>query len=701
MSDQLPPLREELRLYPGPQRENGEPTWTLQDPLRNRFFRIGWFEFEILSRWHLGNAQLVTAEINRQTPLQLAVEEVEQFRDFLLREMLLFAGHPTVQERLNQQAKSQKTNLWQKLLKNYLFFRIPLFHPDAFLTATLPWVRAMFRPGIGIGLVLLALLGLYLAGRQWEDFLHTFVHLNQWQGLAWFALSLTLTKVAHELGHAYAAKHYGLQVPVMGVAFLVLWPVLYTDMSEGWKLNQRHQRMVLAASGVMVELGLALLATLLWSFTPDGPLRSALFLQATTSWIATLLVNLSPFMRFDGYYLFSDLLDIPNLQERAFALGRWSMRRLLLGLPIPPPELFSIWRQRLLIFYAWLTWVYRLTLFTGVALMVYHFFFKALGLVLFVVEVGWFILLPIYKELKVWWSMRPLLTWNRNSVILSLLLAGLLLLLLLPWQRHVTLPALLQGANQTGIYASGASRLVSVAVRDGQVVRTGETLFILESPSLTFQRDQAARQVEQLEESLKRQVAVAELADQAVITQQELDKALTSHVGLQQQVERLHIRAPSDGVIRELTPGLHPGRWLNEESRLALLVSDESMILQGFAGEEELQRLQVGQPCHFIADRPELPTLPCQVEVVGMAALKELSHPAMASIYGGPLAVDHQPPGRLLLRQATYPIRLVVADEQPVGQSLRGVAVIQSHGQSPLMIIWQRLVGVLIRESGF
>lgn len=112
----------------------------------------------------------------------------------------------------------------------------------------------------------------------------------------------------------------------MGVAFLVMMPMFYTDTSGSWKLTLKRQRITIGVAGMLTELALAAWATLACSFLPDGMLRSAAFMLATTTWIMTLAVNLSPLMRFDGYFLLSDTLQVPNLQQRGFAMGRWQLR---------------------------------------------------------------------------------------------------------------------------------------------------------------------------------------------------------------------------------------------------------------------------------------------------------------------------------------------------------------------------------------
>lgn len=357
------------------------------------------------------------------------------------------------------------------------FFRIPLWHPDRFLSATLPWVSPFYRRPFLTLTLLAGVLGLFLAGRQWDTFTHTFLHFFTLAGAALAGLTLCFTKVLHEFGHAYACKHFGARVATMGVAFLVMMPMRYTDTSGSWKLTRQRQLMTIGIAGMLTELALAAWATLAWSFLPDGMLRSAAFMLATTTWIMTLAVNLSPLMRFDGYFLLSDALQVPNLQQRGFAMGRWQMREWLFGLRDAPPEAFPRWLQRTLVGYAFTVWVYRLFLFTGIAILVYHMAFKLLGMLLFAVEIGVFVVMPIVNELRAWSQRRKDYRMNRNMITTLTLSTLALLLLLLPWQRSVYAPALLRAEQQSSLYTPLPAMLDRIEVKVGQPVRPDRCCF--------------------------------------------------------------------------------------------------------------------------------------------------------------------------------------------------------------------------------
>ncbi len=304
------------------------------------------------------------------------------------------------------------------------------------------------------------------------------------EGLLVYGISLVFIKTLHELGHAFMARKYAVDVPVIGLAFLVLFPILYTDTTGAHALKSRRQRLNIDLAGVYSELALASVCTLLWVFLPDGPLRSIAFSTATLSWVTSIAVNLNPFMRFDGYYVLSDLTGIENLQQRGFALARWRLRELLFGIGDPPPETMPPNRRRLVVLHAWGTWVYRFFLFLGIALLVYGFLVKLIGIVLFVVEIAWFIALPVWRELVQWWQLRERIAASRRTIVT---LGGLLMLVVLavfPWSRNVGIPAILRMEGATSLHAPVPARLAGFDVTEGEPVQQGDILFRLDSPGL-------------------------------------------------------------------------------------------------------------------------------------------------------------------------------------------------------------------------
>ena len=278
----LPPLREDLRLHEAAAGKDGAPAWSIQDPVTNRFFRIGWLEFECLLRWP-GNPEKIAQDIAATTSLAADKELVEDFASFLVQHHLVRPSQDGV-DKLAAQASAPGWRHWRWWLHHYLFVRVPLVRPDRWLAKLLPLVRPLCSaPGLVI-IGLASLLGIVLVARQWDTFTHGVMDILTPSGIFGFLLALVISKTFHELGHAFVSTHHGVRVAHMGVAFVVLWPMLYTDTSESWRLRSPRHRLAISSAGISVEMALAGLSTLAWALLSDGPLRQAMLYLATTGW---------------------------------------------------------------------------------------------------------------------------------------------------------------------------------------------------------------------------------------------------------------------------------------------------------------------------------------------------------------------------------------------------------------------------------
>ncbi|WP_193771054.1 biotin/lipoyl-binding protein [Candidatus Magnetaquicoccus inordinatus] len=698
----LPPLRQDLQLLTRTRGEGGAPAWLLYDRPRHRYFRLGWAETEMLRRWsRVSDGQQLLEGINKECTLTLQDVDLQRFLHFLsVNHLLQPQGESSRQQLLASQ--QQQLSGWRWLLHHYLFFTIPLLHPDPFLNRLykqLPW---LFRARFLWVIVFLGLLGLYLVSRQWDRFFATLPLLWSWQGAMILGLSIWLAKAVHEWGHALVAKRYGCHIASMGVAFLVMWPVLYIDTTDVWRLPCRRQRLHVAMAGMAAELLLAGLACLLWNLTDDPLWQSGLFTLATVSWVLGLLVNGNPLMRFDGYFLLSDLLDMANLQERSFALGRWQLRRSLLGVADPPPELFPLARQRLLIVFAWSVWIYRFFLFYGIALLVYHTFFKILGLFLFLVEIGWFIVFPLLREARVWWQMRQRLSSGAISR-LALLTLALIALLILPWQGQMVLPALWHAHTFTTLYSPTPARIAEIWVQRGERVHAGQPLLSLRSPDLEQQLLINRLEEEHwLFESQRPGIKESD-REQRLVAVSRLVAAQSQQQSLLSLQGRLLLRAPFAGVLEMAGEALLPGRWVSREEPLLALHQPEDRVIHAYVDEQHQQQVLAQSSGWFVAHDLTLPRCAVRVESISPAAITVLDWPQLASLHGGPISVRKENE-RLLPEEALYRLQL-----RPLAEAgcslpdamLVGDLLLNGAKESLFSSFWRRLMAILVRESAF
>ncbi len=698
----LPPLREDLEVVPAVPAKDGAPTWTIIDPIRNKHFQIGWAAHQLLSRWSCGTAKRLIERVAAETTCQPTREDIEELVKFLYANNLTRES-PTGSSRAfadQAQARRQRWLTW--LVHNYLFIRIPLVRPDRFLNATLPLVEPLFTKTARRLVILVGVIGLYLAGSQWESFVNTFLYFFSWTGLISYALAIGIVKILHELGHAYTAKRYGCHVPTMGVAFLVLFPVLYTDATEAWRLRSRRQRLLIGAAGTITELSLAALATFLWNFLPDGVLRSVTFLVATSSWIMGLMVNLNPFLRFDGYYMLSDWLRVPNLQERAFALGRWRLRELLFGTGEPPPEQTTASLRHKLVIYAWAVWVYRFFLFLGIALLVYFLFFKVLGVLLFVVEILWFIVFPVAREFKEWWKIKGTIAGAHRVWVSGGIFIVLVALLVIPLPTRVAVPAVLEATPHATLFAPAPGRIVTVGVKEGQRVTQGDVLLTLEAPSIEKDIALITKRIEVLRLRARRQAASPEELAANQVTIRALHSRLSQLQGLLDKRDNLSLRAPISGVVTDLADSLHVGRWVNKELSIAFVVDTEGKALHALAPEIEVARLEVGQAAWFIPDDAARRTVQARVQEIREIDEGAFDVPYLASIFGGEIPVRTDASGKLRPQASVYRVQLVIVGPAPSwNQAVKGELHVDGRRWSLAGRLWDRVAMVLIRESGF
>ncbi len=700
---QLPRLREDLRLHDGPAQPDGAPSWRILDPVRNRFFEIGWLEFELLQHWgDARDAAALIARVARDTTLRPSAAELADVLAFLKRNQLVLPDDEADRRGLRAHWLAGERPWHQTLLHHYLFFRVPLVRPDRFLEATLPWARRLVRPWFFAVLAVIAALDLILVTRQWESFHQTFLYFFNLEGLVYYGLAAAFSKIVHELAHAYTARHYGIRVPTMGVAFLVMWPMLYTDTSEAWKLSNPRDRFRVAAAGIAAELVLAVVATLAWSVAPEGPLKSVFFLLATTTWVITLAINLSPFMRFDGYFLLSDALDVPNLHERSGALARHWTRTQIFGLSEPPVEGHWSGRQRAaLIVFALATWLYRLVLFLGIALLVYHLFFKLLGIFLMLVELIWFVARPVATEAAYLWTSRSDMRVAAAPVG-ALIAIALLGLWLVPVATHVSAPALMRAAQEQTVFAPVPARLVELAVISGQSVKRGQLLARLESPELASRIAKAEVRIRSFEIELALRPTSVQRLERAAVVQQQLAESLADLQAAKDEAAQLVLVAEHDGVVRDLPSDQAAGRWLNPKQLVLRVIRQDVGIIEAFVSESQVGALSVGQHVRFYPGAAGREVVGGSITAIDTAASAQLPRALLASTFGGDIAVSANHPRELRAHEAVYRI-LIGLDAGAVSpqQVLRGTARVDTGLFAVASNFFSRLAAVAVRESGF
>ena len=577
---------------------------------------------------------------------------------------------------------------------------MPLLRPDRLLDRLAPRLGWLYGRPFLLLTVAAGLLGLGGISRQWGTYTATLVDLFTWQGLAAYGLAIVAVKTVHEFLHGLTAKRYGCRVPTMGVALMVLWPVAYTDTTEVWKLPDARRRMAVAGAGICAELAIAAWATLAWLWLPEGALKTAAFLLSSTTWLSTLLVNASPFMRFDGYFLLSDALDMPNLHARAFALARWRLREWLFGLGEPAPEPLSRRRIRWLVVFAWATWLYRLVLFLGIAVLVYHFVVKAVGILLFMVELVWFIASPLWHELQAWWMRRERIGRGRRVLLLAGL-GGLLALLLVPLPGRVTGMGLLQPAEQLTLYAPAGAQVAALPFRHGDAVPAGAVLFEVRSPALRLRALQATARMAGVQGQITAAAFDAQQRRDWQLAAEQLQTRRAEAQTVSADAQRYAPVAPFAGRFVDADPDLHAGDWVAQNEVLGRLVATGARQVVTYVDEQEVRRIAVGDRGLFVVDALLGPVLQLRVKAIERDATRTLNEKLLASHLGGQVLVREQgdafhPEG------AVFRVVLeTVSGQDHPEQAWRGWVVMTARSEPLLQRFGNQVLSVFWREAGF
>lgn len=698
----LPELRDELSVFPGPSSVTGTPTWSLYDPVRNLYFRLDWVTFEILCRWSMNSGEDICKAINTETTLTLNNDAIDTVKEFLFQRDLIKLSTSEDTKRIAREYNRRQRSWNSHIIHSYLFFRVPLLKPDAFLTRTLPFVRWLSGTFFRILTLCALAIGLFLAGRQWDTFTTYFVDLFSFNGILAYAFTLIFIKFVHELGHAYTAKHLGCRIPTIGVAFLVLFPMAYTDVNDVWRVPERKGRLMVGVAGILTELTIAAWATFLWSIFPDGALRTGFFLLATTTWISTVLINASPFLRFDGYFLLMDGLDFPNLHSRAFAMTRWRLRELLFKLNDPQPEILSTSMKWFLQIFSLFTWIYRLIVFGGIAILVYLMFPKPIGPLLAVIEIYWFIAKPILSEFMIWKSRWRDIVKSLRTLFTLFIISIVVLVLTIAWDPRISTQGVLSSSSTSPVIAFEPGQVIKIMKANGDYIAEDEGLIQLLSPDLAMQK----KVLETKLQGLKSSIALAEITpsaqSQLSVLRARLNAENAKLSALEEKAKGFKIKASIFGELTWFDQDIKKGDWLKAGEELGIIRQNSSMQVTSFVNQEALRRISVGSRAIFIDEVGRFDPIKLIVSEIDVDATRVLGQPLLASTQGGRILV-RETSSQLIPENAIYKIRLNFASPVNFEKSptIRGNLILYGTPEAWITKYYRSFMALFQREAGF
>jgi putative peptide zinc metalloprotease protein len=361
----------------------------------------------------------------------------------------------------------------------------------------------------------------------------------------------------------------------------------------------------------------------------------------------------------------------------------------------PAPERLPRQTFRIVILYAFAAWAYRFVLFVSIALLVYHFAFKALGIVLMAIELLYFVIGPIARELKVWTRLTATARLNLHTFATVAGLAGLVALLVIPWRGRVDAPGILRAAQQAPVLVAEPGCLIWLAASNTRV-EVGSVVARLESVEIAHAVAVAHAQLD---------AAKAELTARSVDSDQRRSlqaalarrsEATTAVARAEERAASLELRAKTSGLIRDVPSGLRIGDCLARSELVGVIVDPASALV--YVDEAVLDRVAVGATAGFVrADRPELDL---RVSGVAETSTRSLDVPELASTDGGPIGVRETKAGTRVPEHAVYRVSLDVdTPSNSVRSRTVGYVVIEAASRSFANSLYRRAIALLRREA--
>jgi len=666
--------------------------YMLFDPASEQYFKIGKEAAEILSRLDQPYELDVFLDRLKRTGVQADKGDVMSLMAFLMQNNLLAPGYGQIEQ---QQKKVEEIKRQTRLLRwasVYMSVKFPPLRPARFLAFIKPYTDFLVSKWMLTILLLPAVLGYILVLRDFSAVRATFLDSLSWAGLAKYFLAIILLKVVHEFSHALFANHFGCKVRAFGLSLIVFYPRLFTDTTDSWRLP-RYQRLLIDAAGILSEIVMGGMAALLWVYLAPGTARSTMFYIFAVSTLSTLLANGNPLIRYDGYYIVCDLLNVENLMMRSNEYVRDCCRWALFGVGERPRE--ECWC--VLLGFGIAAFIYKIFLYSAIILIIYQQFIKALAVVLLALEVYTIFVFPVWRELK---NIRALSKKAaRRTDYLRILLVGIgvFIVLFFPLSWDVTLPAEIQPVRREMVVTGESGILTTEWPHHEVKVKSGGMLYTLESPQLEFslERFRWMARVDRLLFDMQR--LDREHFGASLLTREKLRSDLIGIREMERRRTRLVERPRNGGIFVPARDGLSRGAWFPMGLPIGELVSEEIRAI-GYADDRQIQKLREGMrvSVHF----PDSMTKYSGFIVSLDRIPAKLQNSPLLQVFGGPIPVypDERHPGEFISVDALYRVEINFDDPSVKQLKRRSARVVVHHRERLAGKLYRFAVSVLRRE---
>ena len=715
------------------QRYQGQPYWVVKEPIGLQYFRFHEEEYHILCQLdgHVSLQQIKEGFEAKFAPQKITFGDLQQFIGMLHRSGLVISNSPGQGKALRERGRTKKNKETLGKFANVFALRYRGFDPEPILNRILPWFGWMFTVPALLAFGMLFFSALMLLGTQYDTVYAKLPSFGQFFAAdRWVILAFTMAivKVIHEFGHGLSCKKFGGECHEIGFMLLVFTPCLYCNVSDSWMLPNKWKRVWIGAAGIYVEMILASIAAFVWYFTESGATINDLCLNMMfLNAVSTVLVNGNPLLRFDGYYILMDALEIPNLRQKSTeVLKRW-FQKTCLGLelqddPFLPTrgKLFFALFTIASVIYRWVV-VFSITWFVIKVLEPYGL--QSIGRIVAVIGFFGLVAQPIIQTYKFCTTPGRLSKVKKRPLLVTLAVFGLIVGAV----GYVPLPHAVDCAleirpSRAGTVYAGVPGRITWHAEPKSLVTEGDVIARLENPQLDIQlADLRGRQrISEVQlASLSRRSSVDESVETQKRTQEELIQSIRrQREKIEEEKERLTVKARRGGfIIKPVTrpaednsDGRLPGWYgtpLDDKNMGAYLTADDVICELGTPDDFEavliidqgdVQLVREGQTVDMKLDSRRLETFSGVVTEMSNRQLDQTSM-SMSSQTGGALQTEIDPAtGAVKPRSISYQARVPLADVGfPLRPGYRGSGKVHVDPMS----LGQRLWRVIIKTFNF
>ncbi len=620
----------------------GIPSYIIRDPLTLQCHRVSLDEYEILI--HLSSQRSLAETFDSLVSMEkLKPDDQDSFYNFVLMlHRLAFLKLPISDDKLlyrRFQAKQQarRNEKWLSLL----FLRVPLLNPDAFLSKTVKWAKPLFsRWFFIVWLVSVLLCGILVIARR-DELFAPLTQIFNTPNMVCMWVILIFLKVFHEFGHAYACKVRGGYVPEMGLYFIAFTPCAYVDVTSSWSFSRKQDRLIVGLAGVYAESILAVVGLLVWVVAEHSMMGAIAYKVFFLASIVTVFMNINPLMRFDGYYVLSDWLEIPNLRSKSRQFVIQWLKRIFLGIKTPAQTLTVSMKMILFIFGIAGSLYKTIVILSISALIATKIYLAGIVMAVFYIAITLFGL--VRKMLLYLWKSPECRTARVRAIATTLvLLIGIpVILLYVPIPSYIHASGEIVKEKESIVRSSVDGFIREVSVDSGQTVHPETLLVKLENPQIQeeYLETQARLKSAQIELDAYRR---NNMQPEAAMEQEKLATALMAQVKhCQEKASQLDVHAETEGIFMGRPLQKETGRFVCTGDVLGTILSGDWAV-KILLDEQDMAEAQprIGQPVDFrLASQPDS-VLRGVVSQISPMGSHEVNMPVLTSLGQGDIMVN-------------------------------------------------------------